>query len=49
MEIIAGDIGGTKTNLGIFSSQNDWKTPIIEATFANSDYPNFETIIQEFG
>ncbi len=46
--ILAGDIGGTKTNLALY----DWKTervePTREATFASADYKSLEDILEEF-
>ncbi len=46
--ILAGDIGGTKTNLALY----DWKTervePTREATFASADYKSPEDILEEF-
>ncbi|MBI5410500.1 MAG: glucokinase [Nitrospirae bacterium] len=46
--ILAGDIGGTKTNLALF----DWTTqrvePVREQTFASADYKSLEEVITEF-
>ena len=46
--ILAGDIGGTKTTLGLF----DWKTervaPARERTFASADFKSLEEILTEF-
>ena len=46
--ILAGDIGGTKTNLALY----DWKTervdPIREQTFISADYKALEDILDEF-
>jgi glucokinase len=46
--ILAGDIGGTKTNLALF----DWKTervdPVREQTFASADYTTLEDMLDEF-
>lgn len=46
--ILAGDIGGTKTNLALF----DWKTervePVREQTFASPDFGSLEEIMTEF-
>lgn len=46
--ILAGDIGGTKTNLALF----DWKTervaPAREQTFVSADYKSLEEIVAEF-
>lgn len=36
--ILAGDIGGTKTNLAVFSRGAGWRKPLAEATFLSGDY-----------
>jgi len=46
--LLAGDIGGTKTNLAIFSPEMGWRTPLVEQTFPSSQYPSLEAIAQEF-
>ena len=49
--LLAGDIGGTKTRLGIFSTGgNDAQPPqpLAEMTFENARYPDLETIVREF-
>lgn len=43
--LLAGDIGGTKTILAIFSGP---KTPLVEATFPSDDYPSLQAIAREF-
>ncbi|MFQ5998314.1 MAG: glucokinase [Candidatus Bathyarchaeia archaeon] len=45
--LLAGDVGGTKTNLGIFSS-DDSKKPVAEGTFPSSRYPGLATLVKEF-
>lgn len=46
--ILAGDIGGTKTNLALY----DWKTERVEPTreesYASADYTSLEDILEEF-
>ena len=46
--ILAGDIGGTKTNLALY----DWKTervePEREESYASADYASLEEILEEF-
>src|SRR2546429_5673222 len=46
--ILAGDIGGTKTNLALF----DWKTervePAREQTFASADFGSLEDVLVRF-
>jgi glucokinase len=46
--LLAGDIGGTKTHLGIFSTEKGLRSPLVEAEFASLRYPNLESIIREF-
>ena len=47
--ILAGDIGGTKTNLAFFESNGSEVGPIIkQRTFRSADYDSLETILKEF-
>jgi glucokinase len=46
--LLAGDIGGTKTAIGIFSKEAGPHAPIVEAEFHSSDYPSLEAIAKEF-
>lgn len=46
--ILAGDIGGTKTNLAVFSPELGPHHPLVEATFPSGQYPSLEAIIAEF-
>ena len=46
--LLAGDIGGTKTNLAIYSLEGGSSAPQVEATFRSSEYPDLETIVGEF-
>jgi len=46
--LLAGDVGGTKTNLAIFSPEAGPRAPLAEATFPSGRYPSLETILQEF-
>ncbi len=48
MNILAGDIGGTKTILAVFSSDRGAHEPIAEATFPSADYANLESMAQAF-
>ncbi|MDD5759843.1 MAG: glucokinase [Desulfobulbaceae bacterium] len=45
--LLAGDIGGTKTNLAIFA-EGDPLRPIAESSFPSADYDALETLISEF-
>jgi glucokinase len=46
--LLAGDIGGTKTTLGVFSSRSGPRDPLAEATFASVDYASLEVLASEF-
>lgn len=46
--LLAGDIGGTKTAVGIFSQEKGPHTALAEAEFASSDYASLEAIAKEF-
>lgn len=46
--ILAGDIGGTKTLLGLFDRKQSIKEPVYQKTFASQKYDKLETIIAEF-
>lgn len=45
---LAGDIGGTKTQLGVFSTEKVVRFPLYEEEFPNAKYQNFESILSEF-
>ncbi len=46
--LIAGDIGATKTNLGIYSRKKGARKPIAERTFTSKHYESLEAIVEEF-
>ncbi|MCK4450516.1 MAG: glucokinase [Anaerolineae bacterium] len=46
--LLAGDIGGTKTNLAVFSPEAGPHAPLAEATFPSGRYPSLETLVREF-
>ena len=46
--ILAGDIGGTKTLLGLYTSTEDVKRPFRQQTFPSQHYDSLEAIIAEF-
>jgi len=46
--LLAGDIGGTKTKLAIFSNETGPRVPLSEATFPSARYASLEAIVQEF-
>ncbi len=45
---LAGDIGGTKTNLALFSAQGGRLTADHKRSFASKAYPGLEPILREF-
>ncbi len=45
---VAGDIGGTKTNLAFFELHAPGTTPVYERTFASRDYATLEELINDF-
>ena len=46
-KILAGDIGGTKTILAIFSSEKK-QVPLVEKTFKSNDFFGLESMIADF-
>jgi glucokinase len=46
--LLAGDIGGTKTNVAIFAPEDGPRVPLVEATFPSARYPTLEAVIHEF-
>jgi len=46
--ILAGDIGGTKTVLGLYASDQGPHHPLEEATFPSNDYDSLEEIVRIF-
>ena len=46
--VLAGDIGGTKTNLGLFSENKDRPVLKVMETYSSSDAPDLEHIIRKF-
>lgn len=46
--LLAGDIGATKTDLGIFDLDSGPRKPLVSATFLSGRYPNLDTILDEF-
>jgi glucokinase len=46
--ILAGDIGGTKTRLGLFDDRPSRPKPVMMRTFATLDYPGLVEIISAF-
>lgn len=46
--LLAGDIGGTKTELGVFSPDAGPRAPLAEASFPSARYTDLETLVLEF-
>lgn len=46
--LLAGDIGGTKTDLGVYSAEDGPRAPLARAEFHNASYPSLEMIVKEF-
>ena len=46
--LLAGDIGGTNTRLGIFSKEKGVRSPLATADYRSGEFPDFMTIVREF-
>ena len=46
--ILAGDIGGTKTNLAFISVEEGQLTVVTQESFPSRNYPSLEAVIREF-
>jgi len=46
--ILAGDVGGTKCNLALFSEKGGTLTPVFKQRFASKEFSQFELIVKEF-
>lgn len=46
--VLAGDIGGTKTILAIYSPEEGLHRPLREATYPSARYPDLESIVRAF-
>ena len=46
--ILAGDVGGTKTNLGLFAESPGGLRPVATATFVSARYPGLAAVAREF-
>ncbi len=45
---MAGDIGGTKTNLAVFAPEERLQAPLVEATFPSARYESLEELLGDF-
>jgi glucokinase len=46
--LIAGDIGGTKTDLAIYSCESGPHTPLARTEVHSADYPSLQAMVNEF-
>jgi glucokinase len=46
--ILAGDIGGTKTKLALYSLKDDKLVSTVKKSFPSRDYPSLEAVVREF-
>jgi len=46
--LIAGDIGGTKTDLAIYSSEAGPHAPLAQTEVMSADYPSLQAMVKEF-
>ena len=46
--LLAGDIGGTKTDLGIFSIEGGPHSPLNQTQVHSADYPSLQALVTEF-
>jgi len=46
--LLAGDLGGTKTNLAIVSPDRGPRDPLVEITLPSADYPDLASLVLEF-
>src|SRR5258706_3680545 len=46
--ILAGDIGGTKANFGLFHPDRGVLKPLVQRTFHTKDYPSLEKMVEVF-
>ena len=46
--LLVGDIGGTKTDLALFSADRGPRAPIAQNRFSSGAYPSLEAIVSEF-
>lgn len=46
--LLAGDIGGTKTDLAIFSAEGGPHSPLTQAQLHSADYPSLQALVKDF-
>jgi glucokinase len=48
MLLLAGDIGGTKTSLALYTTKAGLRAPLADATLPSSGYPGLSSLVLEF-
>ena len=48
MLLLAGDVGGTKTDLAVYSAEGGPRKPLAQAEFPSANYAGLEAIVKEF-
>lgn len=43
--LLAGDVGGTKASLAVYSRQRGLRTPVMDKTLASTDFPDLTTLL----
>ena len=46
--ILAGDVGGTKTSIAVFSSKGSLRKPLAQTTFSSPKFEDIESLLLEF-
>jgi glucokinase len=46
--LLAGDIGGTKTNLACFEVEGEHLKPVVTGTFSSREHANLDEIVRQF-
>ena len=46
--LLAGDVGGTKTDLAIYSNESGPHSPLAETEVHSADYPSLQAMVKEF-
>src|SRR5215475_13337721 len=46
--LIAGDVGGTKTDLAVYSAWSGLREPLAQAKFHSSDFPSRQAMVSQF-
>ncbi len=46
--LVAGDIGGTKTLLGLYHPEKGPRQPLARAEFRSGEFPNLEAVVHKF-